>query len=208
MRSFYKFTLLFTGAVWLLLAVGCARSHEKARKNQSETSAQTAQVKTEEKTRKTASKAKSTKLGFYEVSDTHDANVQRLCIKDNKCPPGVKAVRRKDGGEALLVKSRGIILLRDFKEVVAGFRPGGNTPVLNFALMESGAKKFCRYTATHAQKRLAIVLDNKLVSAPTIITPICGGRGYIEGLWTMQEAQNLADSLNAGIRRAKERVVP
>jgi SecD/SecF fusion protein len=61
-----------------------------------------------------------------------------------------------------------------------------------------GARTFSRITGANLNKRLAIVLDNVVHSAPTIQVKIRDGRARITGLETMQEAQDLAVVLKAG----------
>ena len=208
MRSLYKITLLLAGAVWLLLAVGCARTHEKVGKNQTRAAAETGQSKAEEKSGKTPGKVKSASLGFYEVFETDNALVRSLCVKENKCPLGVGVVRRSNGERPLLIKLRPIATEKDTQFISAGLKPASHEPVINFMLSEAGARTFCDYTTSHLDKPFAVVLNGKLVSAPTVNAPICNRRGFITGPWSLQEAQNLVDNLNAGIRRTKERVVP
>ncbi len=61
-----------------------------------------------------------------------------------------------------------------------------------------GAKIFEEVTGSNIGKRLAIVLDGVIYSAPVIQTKIAGGRAQITGNFTYQEAKDLADVLNAG----------
>ncbi|MCC6444545.1 MAG: protein translocase subunit SecD [Armatimonadetes bacterium] len=62
-----------------------------------------------------------------------------------------------------------------------------------------GRKRFADFTRTHVKEHLAIVLDNKIKSAPRINEPILQGRAQISGgFQTVEEAQRLADFLNAG----------
>ena len=55
-----------------------------------------------------------------------------------------------------------------------------------------GAQKFGRATTDNVGKRLAIVLDGEIVSAPNINEPITSGNGMISGNFTFQEATDLA----------------
>ena len=61
-----------------------------------------------------------------------------------------------------------------------------------------GAKIFERITRENVKKRLAIILDNNVYSAPVIREPIAGGRASIEGRFTTEEARDLAIVLRAG----------
>ncbi|HEV8622073.1 MAG TPA: protein translocase subunit SecD [Actinomycetota bacterium] len=74
---------------------------------------------------------------------------------------------------------------------VAGWR-------ISFTLTSSGAKTFGDVTTRLNGKQLAIVVDNMVISAPTIQEPITGGNGEITGRFTKAEAQDLATQLNSG----------
>lgn len=82
----------------------------------------------------------------------------------------------------------------------ARHRPGdfGDPPYVAFTLNSSGAKLFERITGENTGRRLAIVLDGRVQSAPVIRSKIGGGRGIIEGNFTLDEARDLAIVLRAG----------
>jgi protein-export membrane protein SecD len=71
-------------------------------------------------------------------------------------------------------------------------------PVITFALKDSGKTIFRDYTASHIGKILAIVLDNQVLSAPSINSAIPDGSGEITGRFTLEEAQNLAVQMRYG----------
>lgn len=73
-----------------------------------------------------------------------------------------------------------------------------NQPVISFSFDREGAQRFSTLTSSNIGKMLAIVLDNKVISAPVINTPITAGNGVIEGRFTVSEAQDLALLLQAG----------
>lgn len=73
-----------------------------------------------------------------------------------------------------------------------------NQPVINFTLNSKGAKIFGDFTTKNIGKRLAVVLDKKVYSAPVIRERIGGGSGQISGGFTMQEAQSVAIALRSG----------
>ena len=68
----------------------------------------------------------------------------------------------------------------------------------NFTLNDEGAKIFSRVTGANINKRLAIILDNKVFLAPEIRTKIKDGRSRITGLNSMEEAEDIAIVLKAG----------
>lgn len=71
-------------------------------------------------------------------------------------------------------------------------------PVITFSLKTEGAATFASYTASHIGKVLAIVLDNQVLSAPSINSAIPEGKGEITGKFTLEEAQNLAVQMRYG----------
>jgi len=73
-----------------------------------------------------------------------------------------------------------------------------NQPVINFTLNGQGAKIFGDFTAKSVGKRMAVVLDNKVYSAPNIRERIGGGRVQISGSFTLNEAHDLAIALRSG----------
>ena len=71
-------------------------------------------------------------------------------------------------------------------------------PVVTFKFDSIGARRFADATKENVGKPFAIVLDNKVISAPVIQEPILGGAGVIEGSFTVQTANDLALLLRAG----------
>jgi protein-export membrane protein SecD/preprotein translocase SecF subunit len=80
----------------------------------------------------------------------------------------------------------------------AGVDPTNGQPEVSFELTGDGAKVFGDFTREHQGEILAVVLDNKIISAPTINQPITGGQGVITGAKTVAEARVLANLLNSG----------
>ena len=73
-----------------------------------------------------------------------------------------------------------------------------NMPMVAFTLDRYGAQKFGKATMNNVGKRLAIVLDNKIISAPVIREPITGGSGTISGNFSFQDVTDLALLLRSG----------
>ncbi len=71
-------------------------------------------------------------------------------------------------------------------------------PAVNFRFNPTGARKFGDYTADNIGSPFAIVLDNEVISAPTIQSYIPGGSGIITGSFSVEESTNLAVLLRAG----------
>lgn len=73
-----------------------------------------------------------------------------------------------------------------------------NQPIINFTLTSQGGQIFGDFTAKSVGKRLAVVLDGKVYSAPVIRERIGGGSGQISGGFTVSEAGNVAIALRSG----------
>ena len=73
-----------------------------------------------------------------------------------------------------------------------------NRPLINFSLNSEGAEIFGDFTGKSVGKHLAVVLDDKVYSAPVINERIGGGSGQISGNYTVMEAKDLAIALRSG----------
>ncbi|MEJ6392348.1 protein translocase subunit SecD [Gymnodinialimonas sp. 2305UL16-5] len=71
-------------------------------------------------------------------------------------------------------------------------------PVVTFQLNSRGGQAFCDYTQTNIGAPFAIVLDNEVLSAPTIQGAICAGSGQISGQFTVESSTELSILLRAG----------
>ena len=78
------------------------------------------------------------------------------------------------------------------------FSQQNNLPIINFTLNSEGARIFGDFTGANVGKRLAIVLDGKVYSAPVINERIGGGSGQISGGFTLDEAHDVAIALRSG----------
>ncbi len=74
----------------------------------------------------------------------------------------------------------------------------GGRMVIGMDFNRLGAQQFERVTGEHVRERLAIVLDNRVYSAPVIKDRIAGGSAIIEGMFSPEEAHDLALVLRAG----------
>ena len=82
-----------------------------------------------------------------------------------------------------------------------------NETIVSFTLDRVGAKKFGRATTQNVGKQLAIILDGKIISAPSIREPIVGGSGQISGNFTFQSATDLALLLRSGALPAPMNII-
>ncbi len=74
----------------------------------------------------------------------------------------------------------------------------GGLPVVSFQFNTLGAQKFGKITQDNIGRRFAVVLDNKVITAPVIRSAILGGSGIIEGNFTIESANQLSMLLRAG----------
>ncbi|MBD3793528.1 MAG: protein translocase subunit SecD [Campylobacterales bacterium] len=79
-----------------------------------------------------------------------------------------------------------------------GYDQQNNQPLINFKLNGQGAKIFGDFSGKSVGKRMAVVLDGKVYSAPVIRERIGGGSGQISGNFTPQEAHDIAIALRSG----------
>ena len=103
-----------------------------------------------------------------------------------------------ENGEKLKVSKRIVMSGDNLIDAQPSIQNQQNEPTVSFTLDRIGAQKFGRATTDNVGKRLAIVLDNKIISAPNINEPITSGNGMISGNFTFQEATDLAFLFRSG----------
>ena len=91
----------------------------------------------------------------------------------------------------------------DLVDSQQGFDSRTNEAVINFRFNQKGARVFGRFTQENIGRPFAIVLDEKVLSAPVIRSEILGGSGQISGTFTLERAQDLAARLRVAAERAK-----
>ena len=104
----------------------------------------------------------------------------------------------EDDTNKINVSKRVVLSGDNLTNATPSFNSQSNETIVSFTLDRVGAKKFGRVTSRNVGKRLAIVLDNKIISAPQINEPILGGNGQITGSFTFQSATDLALLLRSG----------
>ena len=126
---------------------------------------------------------KTAKLNFRLVSNNSEFGVDEL-ISEND--------------EKLKISKRIVMSGENLIDAQPSIQNQQNEPTVSFTLDRLGSQKFGRATTDNVGKRLAIVLDGKIISAPTINEPITSGKGVISGNFTFQEATDLALLLRSG----------
>jgi len=114
----------------------------------------------------------------------------------------------KDGTKTPYVVERRVMVSGDrLTDARSGFDSRNGEPVINFRFDSVGAKKFGDVTKDNVGRPFAIVLDNKVLSAPVIREPILGGQGQISGNFTVQQTTDLSSLLRAGALPAPLKVI-
>ena len=99
--------------------------------------------------------------------------------------------------EFYLLDAGAVVTGEELVDAQPSFDQNGR-PAVNFRFNPSGARKFGDYTAENIGNPFAIVLDNEVISAPTIQSHIPGGSGIITGSFSIEESTELAILLRAG----------
>jgi preprotein translocase subunit SecD len=136
---------------------------------------------------------KTAKLDFRMVDQSMSAE-QAIATH----PPADSEILDGEGGAKYLIEKRVLVSGADLVDAQPGFDQRSSEPVVNFRFNSAGARKFAEATQQNVGKPFAIVLDNKVISAPVIREPILGGSGQISGNFTVQSANDLAILLRAG----------
>jgi protein-export membrane protein SecD len=136
------------------------------------------------------------KLNFHLV----DQSMNAYEVVDGKRAPTGARVHYTDSEPAVpyLIRRRAMVSGERLVDASVGFDPQTNTPEVNFRFDTVGAKKFGEVTQANVGRPFAIVLDEKIISAPIIQSAILGGAGRITGNFSVQEANDLSILLRAG----------
>ncbi|MEO0417222.1 MAG: protein translocase subunit SecD [Pseudomonadota bacterium] len=117
-------------------------------------------------------------------------------------PPGSEIFPFVDesdfAGTALAVERLGGIRGDNLTEASPGKDPQTNEDVVNIRFDNQGATKFAKLSTENVGYRFAIILDGKILSAPSFNEPILGGSAQISGSFTAESAKKLAIQLNSG----------
>ena len=102
-----------------------------------------------------------------------------------------------EAGTFYILERAPVVTGEELTDAQPAFDQNGR-PAVNFRFNVAGARKFGDYTADNIGAPFAIVLDNEVISAPTIQSHIAGGSGIITGSFSVEESTNLAVLLRAG----------
>ena len=122
----------------------------------------------------------------------------RFIADNNAKKSSYEKLQTKNDLETYNVQKKLVLSGEHLTDAQPGFDNLNNSSVVNFKLDSFGAKKFAYATKNNIGKRLAIIIDNKVVSAPVVRDAITTGNGQISGSFSVEEANNLAIVLRSG----------
>ena len=136
------------------------------------------------------------KMNFHMV----DQNASAFEVMNGKRPPAGARLVYSDTEPAIpyLIRRRAMVSGERLVDASIGFDAQTNAPEVNFRFDTAGGKKFGEVTKDNIGRPFAIVLDDKIISAPVIQSAILGGAGRITGNFSVQEANDLSILLRAG----------
>ncbi len=127
-------------------------------------------------------------------------------VQQGRAPPGSQVLSMADGSGFIAVKRRVMVSGDQLTDARQSFDQDGR-PDINIKFNTAGARRFGRVTQENVGKPFAIILDDKVLSAPNINEPILGGNAQISGSFTVQSAHDLAVSLASGKLPVKLNVI-
>ena len=148
---------------------------------------------------------KTAKLTFQMVDQS---NSVEDAIKTGRAPAGDTIMYSTDTPPVpYLIENRVIVSGEDLVDAQSGFDQRTGEPIVSFRFDNKGATRFGIASQQNVGRLFAIILDNKVISAPVIREPILGGTGQISGHFTVQSAHDLAVLLRAGALPANLTIV-
>ena len=118
-------------------------------------------------------------------------------VAQGRAPAGSQVLPNADGRGRMAVQRRVMVSGDQLTSAKQSFDQDGR-PEIVITFNSTGARRFGRVTQENVGKPFAIILDNKMLSAPTIQSAILGGTASITGSYTVESANQLAVSLASG----------
>ena len=122
----------------------------------------------------------------------------RFIAENDAKKQSYEKLQSKNNLETYNVQKKLVLSGEHLTDAQPGFDNLNNSSVVNFKLDGFGAKKFAYATKNNIGKRLAIIIDDKVVSAPVVRDAITTGNGQISGSFSVEEANNLSIILRSG----------
>jgi len=127
-----------------------------------------------------------------------DRNDQANTMSEAEAREYGDVILKDQQGRKYIVKEIPILDGSMLTDARVAFSRNSNQPVIDFTLNSEGARIFGDFSGKNVGKRLAVVLDNVIYSAPVIRERIGGGSGQISGNFSVQEAHDVAIALRSG----------
>jgi preprotein translocase subunit SecD len=126
-----------------------------------------------------------------------------------RIPPGAELLDQPNQPlePKLLVRSREVVSGDNLVDAQPGFDQQSGEPNVSFRFDGAGSRAFGRISTDNVGKRFAIILDDKVITAPNIREPILNGSGQISGSFTLESANELSTLLRAGALPAPLKVM-
>ncbi|MFI4998800.1 MAG: protein translocase subunit SecD [Reyranellales bacterium] len=138
-----------------------------------------------------------TREGMAQLRATNPKAVEEILKANPRLSP--EQICRRYQPQCLPVFKRVVVGGEDLDDAKSTFENRqGSRPIISFTFNAAGGRSFCAATRTNIGKRLAIQLDNEIISAPVVQGAICGGSGIITGQFTTQQTQEQALLLRSG----------
>jgi len=125
-----------------------------------------------------------------------DVENQQQALQSGLIPPDAE-VLQDETGTPYLVKRRILVSGENLTRASVGADQSGR-PAIDFRFDGQGARRFGETTAQNIGRPFAIILDGRVISAPTIQGAITGGTGQITGSFSIESASELVNLLNGG----------
>ena len=129
----------------------------------------------------------------FQMVDSENSVTEAMA---GRVPPDAELLMDEQG-TPYLVKKRVLVSGENLTRAGVGADQSGR-PAIDFRFDGAGARRFGEATAANLGKPFAIILDGKVISAPTIQSAITSGSGQITGTFSIQEAATLVNLLNGG----------
>ncbi|SEO51537.1 preprotein translocase subunit SecD [Rhodospirillales bacterium URHD0017] len=138
-----------------------------------------------------------TREGMQELRRSNPKAWEEIQAANPRMSP--EQICRRYQPQCLPVLKRVIVGGEDLDDAKSTFeQQQGGRPIISFTFNAAGGRAFCAATRANIGKRLAIQLDNEIISAPVVQSAICGGSGIITGTFTTQQTQEQALLLRSG----------
>ena len=151
---------------------------------------------------------KTAQLEFKLVDELHSLDA----AMKGSIPPGSELLQQytetgKTTSPPYLIKKQSLLTGANLKDARVQIDSQYNEPYVSIEFDRNGSRIFEQITGENVKKRLAIVLDNKVHTAPVIQEKIAGGQARITGSYTIDEAKDLAIVLRAGALPAPVKIL-